>query len=162
MHLSPPTAPDDVGNEVLMSAIIEVDRQEPLVSSLDFEASGVELQALHLSILESNADANFYFAQSEPAAWPDWYVDVLSQLHALIRDSELCYLVSTISSDPVPAGRIVILTEKLVVTATVTASSGKVPEPATRIATWRRTELLGVAVEEIEPYPSNEASFSRA
>jgi hypothetical protein len=127
----------------------------------DFRESWVALVAISDSVVESNDETDFYFVRHDLTMWPDWYLTLLTEIHALVRTSVIRYATSSITSASDPQGEVMLFTDKLVVKAAVKSNSDQRSRPVVEVTAWRRSELGDITINQVDTYPVSDDRFAR-
>ena len=127
----------------------------------DFQESWAVLGAISDAIIESNDEAELYFVRYEVSGWPDWYLKLISQIYAAVRTSAIQYATSNIVSTSDPQGEVILFTDKLVVSASVGRHPERTDYPVVTVTAWRRSDLVDVAIAEVDAYPTKAVHYAR-
>jgi hypothetical protein len=107
----------------------------------------------HHLIFDANTTSDLQFAAEDHQHWPNWYLNLLSQLHAVLRGRDIEHLSSSVTSDPSPQGEVVVFTRDLVIRARVIASSEGTVVSTAETTVWRRSDIADIALLDVDVFP---------
>jgi hypothetical protein len=116
------------------------------------QARWTELTALHESISAATTVGELPSTKGAWDDWPEWYVQVLSQLRLYVTADDIVFLTSSLTGEERQGGSVFALTKSRAILLTV--------EPATSrpaVDQWDRSMLNQMSVDLVEPYARPES-----